>query len=86
MNKAKTETKAEAASPVNALVSVPFSGEQLEIIGKAIEAFLVDDTVIVDENGKVHDEMTITLRNDAQGIRYYLGLEKNKPDYIKEAH
>lgn len=61
---------------------ISFTDDQLKIIGKAIEAFLKEDTVITDEDGQVRDEMTISLCNNAQGIRYYLGLEETKPDYI----
>lgn len=66
----------------NKTEAVPFSDEQLKIIGNAFISFLENDTVIIDKDGKTQDEMTVYLRNDAQGIRYYLGLEDDKPDYI----
>ena len=71
---------ADDSRPLEKLVSQKtadeFTDKQLEIIGKAIENFLVKDTMIIDENNKELPNATIHLRNDAQGIRYWLGLEK----------
>ena len=57
---------------VNAILPEEFTDKQLSKIAIVIKNYLINDTIIIDQNGKEYPDFIITLKENSKGIASWL--------------